>query len=393
MYLPGCSTHHLSLCQLGDELNSISWSMSMLWFIGCEYKTQWAFPDQCDPNKTWWTAVLLVIPAFLRLVQCLRRYYDSKLTANLHLVNAGKYSSTIVYYFLYFNYRFHGSHRTQDLALWCVFGSIYSIYTSAWDIIMDWSLLRRHARYPWLRNELVFESYWPFYYWAIVTNVIARFGWVIYLLPGSASSVLRIFIIALIEMLRRFQWNFLRLENEHLGNVDMYRISREIPLPYHLRQDRSNDDNDEDEDDTQTKGNPLHVNNIFSRRRRLKEQGQNGELKTDVKKVKGEGGSGPEGSASGSISGSGGDKGKQPVARKLRDHLVPDAGGYAAAGVRLDDVGAAHGAGARDYLPRRHDVDGGVLGLSADSSEVEEEEEDPLPPPPQEEQGTDHADE
>lgn len=166
--------------------------------MGCEYNTKWAYPDQCDPNQTFWTPVLLAVPAFMRWLQCFRRYKDSKYTANLHLINAGKYTSSIFYYFFYFNYRYHGSQRTKDLALWCVFGCIYSIYTSTWDITMDWSLLRRNAKYPWLRDELVYESYWPFYYWAIITNIILRFAWIIYLLPGPASSLLRIFIIALL---------------------------------------------------------------------------------------------------------------------------------------------------------------------------------------------------
>jgi len=48
-------------------------------------------------------------------------------------------------------------------------------------------------------------------------------------------------------MVRRVQWNFLRLENEHIGNADQYRVTREIPLPYTIedRDDDSDDDNDE----------------------------------------------------------------------------------------------------------------------------------------------------
>jgi len=98
-----------------------------------------------------------------------------------------------------------------------VFGVIYSVCTSSWDILMDWSLLKRNCKYPLLRNELVFESVWPVYYFALISNVILRFAWVIYLIPSPASMTLKVFIIALLEVLRRFQWNFYRLENEHLG--------------------------------------------------------------------------------------------------------------------------------------------------------------------------------
>lgn len=230
---------------------------------------------------------------------------------------------------------------------------------------MDWSLLRRHARYPWLRNELVFESYWPFYYWAMVTNIIGRFAWIIYLLPGPASNLLKIFIIALLEMFRRFQWNFLRLENEHLGNVDMYRISREIPLPYHFKQDRSAMDDEEDDEEAHAKVHPLAFKTVLSWQPWSDEKNRRAGSKEDGE------GRGVEVSAPSFGLASAG-KGKQPLSRKVRDGLVPDGGGYAATGARLDDVGAAHGAGARDYQPKRRDVDGDDAEVSTASSGGEE---------------------
>jgi hypothetical protein len=37
-----------------------------------------------------------------------------------------------------------------------------------------------------------------------------------------------------------------RLENEHLGNMDQYRITREVPLPYLFDIPQHEDDDDED---------------------------------------------------------------------------------------------------------------------------------------------------
>lgn len=37
-----------------------------------------------------------------------------------------------------------------------------------------------------------------------------------------------------------------RLENEHLGNMDQYRITREVPLPYSFDIPQHEDDDDED---------------------------------------------------------------------------------------------------------------------------------------------------
>jgi xenotropic and polytropic retrovirus receptor 1 len=69
-------------------------------------------------------------------------------------------------------------------------------------------------------------------------------------------------ILAILEILRRWQWNFCeiltlslllhpdlppdRLENEHLGNMDQYRITREVPLPFTVEE--VHDDGDESED-------------------------------------------------------------------------------------------------------------------------------------------------
>lgn len=33
-----------------------------------------------------------------------------------------------------------------------------------------------------------------------------------------------------------------RLENEHIGNTDQYRVTREVPLPYTREQDGDSDD-------------------------------------------------------------------------------------------------------------------------------------------------------
>lgn len=41
-----------------------------------------------------------------------------------------------------------------------------------------------------------------------------------------------LFLIAVIEIVRRFIWNIFRLENEHLNNCGQFRAVRDIPLPY-----------------------------------------------------------------------------------------------------------------------------------------------------------------
>jgi xenotropic and polytropic retrovirus receptor 1 len=64
------------------------------------------------------------------------------------------------------------------------------------------------------------------------TNIIGRFGWILYIPIAGPSPDSRIGIVGAAEAFRRFQWNFFRLENEHLGNVAQLRATREVPLPY-----------------------------------------------------------------------------------------------------------------------------------------------------------------
>jgi len=61
----------------------------------------------------------------------------------------------------------------------------------------------------------------------MVSNVIVRFIWVWYIPKSTKDVPLKSFIFATMEMLRRWQWNFFRVETEQVGNTDQYRVTRE----------------------------------------------------------------------------------------------------------------------------------------------------------------------
>ena len=76
--------------------------------------------DYCI-NGNWVRAVFSALPAWFRFAQCFRRYKDQKDT--VHLVNAGKYSSTLivvifsflnVYFNLHFAYSEVGSNEKKN---------------------------------------------------------------------------------------------------------------------------------------------------------------------------------------------------------------------------------------------------------------------------------------
>lgn len=45
-----------------------------------------------------------------------------------------------------------------------------------------------------------------------------------------------------------------RVENEHVGNADQYRVTREMPLPYSFDNAEPRDDSDDDENDKPRRG-------------------------------------------------------------------------------------------------------------------------------------------
>ncbi|KAJ6627862.1 EXS family-domain-containing protein [Mycena sp. CBHHK59/15] len=122
--------------------------------------------------------------------------------------------------------------------------SMESTQRMPYDFLMDWSILRPHARYFLLRQELVYTNHLPLYYFAIVSNTLIRFTWILYIPTRGPDMMFRSFIVGLLEIVRRLQWNFYRLENEHLGNVDQYRVTREVPLPYSLEVRGDGDEED-----------------------------------------------------------------------------------------------------------------------------------------------------
>ncbi|KAF8201829.1 EXS family protein/ERD1/XPR1/SYG1 family protein [Pholiota molesta] len=184
---------------MGDQFCSLIFTLSNIYFFICVYvdgfSENW---EKCNvTSKDWPIAfVLASLPLFIRLVQSIKRYNDSKLIT--HLIN---------------------------------------------DLLMDWSVLRLRSPHFLLRPELVYTNYVP------VTNILIRFIWIIYIPQSGPSMMLRSFIAGMLEMLRRWQWNFFRLENEHLGNMDQYRVTREVPLPYAIDERRRDYDQDDDDDD------------------------------------------------------------------------------------------------------------------------------------------------
>jgi hypothetical protein len=123
--------------------------------------------------------------------------------------------------------------HTRFQAAFITFGLLNAVYTSVWDLIMDWSLGNPYAKHKLLREVLAFSRAW-IYYVAMVVDVIIRFNWIFYAIfvHDLQHSAALSFVISLTEIIRRGMWSIFRVENEHCTNVLLFRASRDIPLPY-----------------------------------------------------------------------------------------------------------------------------------------------------------------
>ncbi|CAE6408391.1 unnamed protein product [Rhizoctonia solani] len=230
---------------MGDQFCSLVYTMGNLYFLVCAYADHWHRIEQrCQLGPHWSIPlVLTALPSLIRLIQCVRRYVDSK--NHIHLINGGKYTASIVSYVAYYGWRHYGSNRDFRMGVWILFATINSCYTSYWDLTMDWSVLQvKGVKYKFLRKELAYTNHILSYYIAILTNVVVRFIWIWYIPSGGLPAGARAFMFAVLEMLRRVQWNFFRLENEHIGNADQFRATREVPLPYVFTGDKDSEDED-----------------------------------------------------------------------------------------------------------------------------------------------------
>lgn len=106
--------------------------------------------------------------------------------------------------------------------------TFFSLY---WDTVMDFGFLQTDSKNLFLRNELVVFPNKIVYYYMILFNLAARFTWIIpvYLLFIKDNELMSL-ALAVIEIIRRFHWSFLRIEYEHLNNCNSFRAVEELKV-------------------------------------------------------------------------------------------------------------------------------------------------------------------
>ncbi|XP_058736386.1 phosphate transporter PHO1 homolog 9-like [Vicia villosa] len=225
---------------LADQLTTQVQSFRCLEFYVCYYF--WGDfltrSNKCNDSGIYrmFYLIVAIIPYWIRLLQCVRRLLEDKNTT--HGLNALKYISTIIAVILRTSSESHTGLVWKILA--ATSSSIATVYNTYWDFVMDWGLLVRGSRNPWLRDKLL-VPYKSVYFVSMAVNVILRFAWMQSVLGIKDAPLLHktalTAIITCLEILRRGIWNFFRLENEHLHNVGKFRAFKSIALPFNYLDD------------------------------------------------------------------------------------------------------------------------------------------------------------
>jgi hypothetical protein len=177
------------------------------------------------------------------IIEALRAREHGK-TGFQHLANALKYATAFPV--LIFSSMKHESNPSRSWTtetglsnLWLLAVFTNSLYSFYWDVSKDWDLTlfsskaeRNGPDQGWgLRRQRLF---YPdgLYYAAIVVDLLLRCSWSIKLSPhlyqyGDLEG--GIFLIEMLEILRRWMWAFLRVETEWVRQRDVMSLDS-LPL-------------------------------------------------------------------------------------------------------------------------------------------------------------------
>ncbi|KAK6534063.1 hypothetical protein TWF281_005402 [Arthrobotrys megalospora] len=218
----------------GDILCSLTYTMGNIPLFFCLWSVDWNTPAQCNSSNSRLLGFFTALPSIWRLLQCFRRYHDTR-NAFPHLANAAKYGCGILFYMTLSMWRMDKGNESTK-AVFIIFAGVNALYTSTWDLLMDWSLLNWYAPNRLLRTEMAFRRP-AAYYLAMIIDPIIRFSWIFYVIFANQvqHSALLSFLVSLAEVGRRFIWCFFRMENEHCANVNKFRAYKDdVPLPYNV---------------------------------------------------------------------------------------------------------------------------------------------------------------
>ena len=170
--------------------------------------------------------IILLYPFFIRLTQCINRYYYTRM-AWPHLGNTVKYIGGLLNVIFTWVYGKDKNNVTKKV-LHIVIGCLSQGYMLFWDFFVDWGCGDIHSKNFFLRDKIVYPKI--MYYGAMIINAIIRFSWTWnFININKKYDEWKNFIMAILEAYRRIQWCIFRIENENTNNPEKYRAILAIP--------------------------------------------------------------------------------------------------------------------------------------------------------------------
>eukprot|EP00878_Enallax_costatus_P016258 GHUV01017054.1.p1 GENE.GHUV01017054.1~~GHUV01017054.1.p1 ORF type:complete len:425 (+),score=75.63 GHUV01017054.1:708-1982(+) len=182
----------------------------------------------CGPLTTLSLAAL-VLPYFVRMLQGISVWRSGG--PRSQLFNALKYASSLPALMLTaieHEYHVHKQPFPWKRA-WIICMMLNSSYSYYWDVEQDWNMpwivdygSRKAGPIPLpsLKGDHLYSRSW--YTWLLLSNLVLRFTWAHRLLGDLEAHNEVLMIVALLEVVRRWQWVYVRLETElrKLGMLD-----------------------------------------------------------------------------------------------------------------------------------------------------------------------------
>lgn len=230
---------------LADALTSYAKVLGDLFISLCMFfssKRSSTGPPDRNCGGGFWVPFVIAIPSLIRLRQCLIEYFRVQRAnrgtgqinpttgwGGVHLANALKYSTAFPVIILSAMQRSptpsqYGLSEAGLFRLWLAAVVVNSGYSFYWDVARDWDLTifspkreRENPEYPFGLRKYRFFHAKEFYYAAIIIDAILRCTWIIKLSPRlDHYNDLEggIFLMQVLEVMRRWIWIFFRVETE-----------------------------------------------------------------------------------------------------------------------------------------------------------------------------------
>ena len=164
-------------------------------------------------------------PLFIRWTQCMNKVYYTRLIWP-HFFGFLKVTFALANNLSGF---FYNRKKVKIRMYFRIFlASISTCYNLFWDIYLDWGLGRIKSKNIFLRDKLTYPIL--FYYLAIAYNIITSTMWTWNFINIKASlTEWKNLLTCTLEMIKRFIWALIRIENEILSNPEGYRSILAIP--------------------------------------------------------------------------------------------------------------------------------------------------------------------